>query len=557
MRSMDLGSRRWLGLSCVFLATACAKQPASQAAPASTKAPVAAKAAPAPDTKRVRRAQVAGSWYPGQADRLAAQLDQLLAEAKPPKLDGRVMALVSPHAGYRFSGKAAATGYALLRGQDVRRVIVLAVPHHLPLRGASIPDVTHFETPLGLIPLDAPAVARLRRAPMVSAVERAESGEHSLEMQLPLLQRVLPSFTLVPILVGELRDVEAAELAATLAELVDLRTVVVASSDFTHRGESYGYEVPPGKGGIAARLAAVDDVSIARILKLSRKGLFEHAAKSGTTICGLEPVGLLLELLARFPGTRGQVVSRYTSGDVTGDWSSTVSYVDIAFTGNWPKASKVEAARAGGERMFPLSEEERATLVRLARASLEASVRNGAFDPEVRKTVPLVPSLERKAGAFVTLKCAMGDGARCLARGDDLRGCIGTIEPTDSVYETVALRAASAALEDSRFPHTVSVAELPFVTIEISVLTPPVPIQKPEEIVIGRHGIILGVGWNRATFLPQVAPEQGWDRETTLRHLARKAGLPEDAWKRAEYKVYEAIVFGEGERPPHAMARPR
>jgi len=109
------------------------------------------------------------------------------------------------------------------------------------------------------------------------------------------------------------------------------------------------------------------------------------------------------------------------------------------------------------------------------------------------------------------------------------------------------MRAASAALEDTRFPHTVSVAELPFITIEISVLTPPQSVKGPEEIVIGKHGIILSVGWNRATFLPQVAPEQGWDRETTLRHLARKAGLPEDAWKKAEYSVYEAIVFGEDE----------
>jgi MEMO1 family protein len=255
----------------------------------------------------------------------------------------------------------------------------------------------------------------------------------------------------------------------------------------------------------------------------------------------------LLDLLARFPGARGHVANRYTSGDVTGDWGSTVTYVDVAFTGNWPAASKLEAARAGGEKMFPLSQEERQTLLRLARASLEASVRKGAFDPAVKQTVPLVPSLERKAGAFVTLKCKLSDGGRCTARGDDLRGCIGTIEPTDSVYNTVAMRAASAALEDSRFPHTVSAAELPFVTIEISVLTPPLPIKGPEEIVIGKHGIILSLGWSRATFLPQVAPEQGWDRETTLRHLARKAGLPEDAWKKAEYRVYEAIVFGEEE----------
>ncbi len=510
-------------------------------------APTSAEASPKVETKRIRRAQVAGSWYPDEPRRLAAYLDKLLDEVRPPKLDGPVAALISPHAGYRFSGKAAAAGYALLRGQKVKRVVLLAVSHHLPLRGASIPDVTHFETPLGLIPLDGPAVARLRRTSVVNAVEQAETQEHSLEIQLPLLQRVLPSFTLVPILVGEMRDADYAELAAALAEIVDKETVVVASSDFTHRGDNYGYEVPPGKGSIQDRLAVVDDGSVAQILKLSRRGLLGHADKTGTTICGLHPIALLLELLGRFQGLRGQVVSRYTSGDVTGDWSSSVSYIDVAFTGQWPNSSKLESARAGGDKMFPLDDQDKATLTKLARASLEASVRKGAFDPEVRKTVPIIKSLERKAGAFVTLKCKMSDDGRCVGRGDDLRGCIGTIEPTDSVYNTVAQRAASAALEDTRFPHRVNIPELPFITIEISVLTPPVPVKSAEEIVIGKHGIILSVGWSRATFLPQVAPEQGWDRTTTLRHLAHKAGLEADAWKRAEFRVYEAIVFGEDE----------
>ena len=134
---------RPVALMLAFVAGACAKQPAGNAAP--KPVPVASAApAPASDTKRVRRAQVAGSWYPGEKDRLAAYLDQMLAETKPPKLDGKVMALISPHAGYRFSGKAAATGYALLRGQDIRRVVVLAISQHFPLRGASIPDVTYF-----------------------------------------------------------------------------------------------------------------------------------------------------------------------------------------------------------------------------------------------------------------------------------------------------------------------------------------------------------------------------------------------------------------------------
>jgi AmmeMemoRadiSam system protein A len=305
--------------------------------------------------------------------------------------------------------------------------------------------------------------------------------------------------------------------------------------------------VPPGKGSIQQRLAAVDDGSVAEILKLSRKGLIAHADKTGTTICGLHPIALLLELLSRFQGMHGQVVARYTSGDVTGDWASSVSYVDVAFTGKWPAASKLGAAKAGGEKMFSLEQQDRDTLLRLARASLEAAVRKGSFDPQVKKTVPISPSLERKAGAFVTLKCKMGEDARCFARGDDLRGCIGTIEPVDSVYNTVAMRAASAALEDSRFPRTVSTAELPFVSIEVSVLTPPQAVKSADEIVIGKHGIILSVGWNSATFLPQVAPEQKWDKETTLRHLSMKAGLDANAWKKADFRVYEAIVFGEDE----------
>lgn len=539
---------RSLVIALAFLGVACAKQPRTSAEPmvaGATAASATTAVATTPETKRIRRAQVAGSWYPDDPQRLTAYLDKMLDEVTPPKLGGNVVALISPHAGYRFSGKAAATGYASLRGQDIRRVVLLAISHHLPLRGASIPDVTHFETPLGLIPLDGAAVARLRRTSMVDAVAQAEHEEHSLEMQLPLLQRVLKTFTLVPILVGEMRDADYAELASALAEIVDKHTVVIASSDFTHRGDNYGYEVPAGKGSVQDRLAAVDDGAVAQILKLNRRGLLEHAAKTGTTICGLHPIALLLDLLARSPGMRGQVVSRYTSGDVTGDWSSSVTYVDVAFTGKWPDSSKIEAARAGGERMFPLDEQDRAALLRLARASLEASVRKRSFDPDVKKTVPRTTSLERKAGAFVTLKCKMNDDGRCTGRGDDLRGCIGTIEPTETVYDTVAMRAASAALEDTRFPHPVNVDELPFITIEISVLTPPVPVKSAEEIVIGKHGIILSVGWNRATFLPQVAPEQGWDRTTTLRHLALKAGLDADAWKRAEFRVYEAIVFGE------------
>ena len=303
------------------------------------------------------------------------------------------MALISPHAGYRFSGKAAATGYALLRGQDIRRVVVLAVPHHFPLRGASIPDVTHFETPLGLIPLDGPAVARLRRTSVVNAVERAETEEHSLEMQLPLLQRVLPSFTLVPILVGQMRDADYAELAAALGR--DRRSAHAGRG--LQRLHPSGRQLRlrgAGRQGQRSRNGwpRVDDGSVEQILKLSRKGLsgprredrHDHLRPAAHRAAARPAVAFSGQCAARSRAATPRATSPRTG-------RARVTYVDVAFTGNWPEASKVEAARAGGEKMFPLSEEERATLLRLARASLEASVRKGSFDPAVRKTVPTGP----------------------------------------------------------------------------------------------------------------------------------------------------------------------
>lgn len=506
-----------------------------------------AASTPTAEPPRFRPAQMAGSWYPSEPNVLASQLEGLLNAVQPVKIDKPVLALISPHAGYRFSGKAAAAGYAQLRGQDIRRVVVLALSHHTPLEGASIPDVTHFETPLGLIPLDGVAIAQLRKAGVVKANAQAEVGEHSLEMQLPFLQRVLPRFTLVPILIGEMDEHGLTDLAQSLAKILDDHTLVVASSDFTHRGANFRYEVPNGKGDIRQRLAHVDDVSVEHLTALSRQKLEAHVEATGTTICGVHPIGLLLELLKYARGVRSQVLSRYTSGDVTSDWTSTVTYIDMAFSGKW-SVDSVEATAAGGA-VFPLSSEEKHLLLHLARRSLEAAVRKGSFDDQVKQQFQKTASLERKAGAFVTLKCGMSDDGRCTARGRDLRGCIGTIEPVDSVFDVVARRAASAALEDTRFPHPVSVQELSLVSIEISVLTPPVQVNSPDDIVIGKHGIVLTSGSHRATFLPQVAPEQGWNRDVTLRHLARKAGLPENGWKTATFQVYEAIVFGEEDKP--------
>ncbi len=181
-----------------------------------------------------------------------------------------------------------------------------------------------------------------------------------------------------------------------------------------------------------------------------------------------------------------------------------------------------------------LTPEERTSLLRLARGTIEGYLREGRV-PEPRDLgIRITPGLRVIAGAFVTLH---EDG--------ELRGCIGEIEPERELYRAVRDHALNAAFKDPRF-RPLTPAELPRIVIEISALTPPVEAHSWRDIEIGRHGVVLSKAGRRAVFLPQVAPEQGWNVETMLDYLAMKAGLPRDAWREgARFEVFEAVVFGE------------
>lgn len=181
-----------------------------------------------------------------------------------------------------------------------------------------------------------------------------------------------------------------------------------------------------------------------------------------------------------------------------------------------------------------LSAEERRALLRLARGTIEVYLRERRMPTPRELGVTITPAMRMIAGAFVTLH-----------KDGDLRGCIGEIEPEREVYRAVQDHALNAAFRDPRFP-PLSAAELPAVDIEISVLTPPQEVSSWRDIEIGRHGVVLSKAGRRAVFLPQVAPEQGWDVETMLDYLAMKAGLARDAWREgARFEVFEALVFGE------------
>lgn len=184
----------------------------------------------------------------------------------------------------------------------------------------------------------------------------------------------------------------------------------------------------------------------------------------------------------------------------------------------------------------PLTRAEKQLLRALAWAAVRAAVADDPLpDPDAfaaEAGTALGPRLEALRGAFVT-----------LTRSGTLRGCIGVIEGRLPLVAAVVENGRAAALNDPRFP-PVGPAELPGLELEISALSPLRPVAGPDEIEVGRHGVLLSADGRRAVFLPQVAPEQGWDRDTMLTHLALKAGLAPDAWRReARFEVFTAEVF--------------
>jgi AmmeMemoRadiSam system protein B/AmmeMemoRadiSam system protein A len=474
----------------------------------------------------VLKSELAGVWYTEDPKRLAREIDVYL-DAVDRRIGKDIMAVLLPHAGYRYSGMVAANGVKQVAGREFSRVIVIGPSHRMALMdSASMPDVDAIETPLGRIDLDRPFMEKLWKSDRFRSHLDAHASEHSVQIELPFLQRALRGFKLVPIVCGELCEASARQIARTLRENMDSQTLVVISSDFTHYGRGFSYM--PFKHDIQGNLEALDMGAFRLIEERNLKGFLEYVRNTGATICGRSPIAILLAML---PDDAGIHLLKYdTSGNLTGDWSHCVSYVSAAITGRWPEACD-DGLHC--ERRHDLTESDKEALLRLARHSIVRRLRKNEPDSAPEITAPM----QEIMGAFVTLH-----------KGGQLRGCIGEIFPRRELYEAVREQAVNAAFHDPRFPR-LHEKELEDIDIEISALTVPHRVNSYSDIEIGRHGVVLYKGSHSAVFLPQVALEQGWDLAETLTHLAMKAGLAPDVWHDGcEFHVFEAIVFGEASR---------
>lgn len=257
----------------------------------------------------VRPPAVAGAFYPGSSSELLHDVDALLARAEvkgPP-----AKAFIVPHAGYVYSGPIAASVYAPLarRTPKPTRVVLLGPSHHVGFLGLALPGCDFFDTPLGRIPLDVEAMARLSRFEQVRVLPRAHAKEHSLEVQLPFLQRVLGDFTLVPLVVGDASPDEVADVLEVLWGGPE--TVVLVSSDLSHF-------LPSDEARV------VDAETARRILAL------DVAPLEGDEACGCRPVNGLLEM-ARRRHLFATALDVRNSGDTAGDRSRVVGYGAFAF----------------------------------------------------------------------------------------------------------------------------------------------------------------------------------------------------------------------------------
>jgi AmmeMemoRadiSam system protein A len=275
----------------------------------------------------------------------------------------------------------------------------------------------------------------------------------------------------------------------------------------------------------------LDMGALTTIAKCDDEAFSEYIEKTGATICGRRAICVLLAMLGA--DADAQLLRYDTSGRIGGDYSNSVSYLSVAFPGTWPAAAPVAAPDSTGS----LSAADRRRLLELARGTLAYVFEHERLPTTEELGIEITAPLRVPRGAFVTLR-----------REDRLCGCRGQVYPSTPLYRTIMVQAVQSALYDNRFPQ-VRAHQLPALRLEISVLTQPRPVASAQEIVLGKHGIILRKGQKSALYLPQVAPEQGWNLEQTLSSLSRKAGLPADAWKDgASFSVFEAEVFGEPER---------
>jgi AmmeMemoRadiSam system protein A len=357
---------------------------------------------------------------------------------------------------------------------------------------------------------------------VASRVSETLLCDHSVEIQLPFVQSLLPGAKFVPLFVGRLRTEERIASARVLAGLATPGTVFVASSDLTHYGGSFHYKPFPVDSNTSERLREVDHGTIAAASSLDPEMFFDELSRSGSTVCGTAPISLLLETLRATHGPElfQETLDYQTSGDITGDFGHSVSYAALGY---FPFDT------------FHLDERDREVLVESALRTIDTLRSTGRREPVLPEGGS--NALRWRGGVFVS-----------LYHNGELRGCVGRHVASEPLAEAVPDLTLSAACDDTRFHKTAGES----LEVEISVMTPLKRVRSTNDVRAGQHGVYLEAGSHRALLLPQVATERNWNSERFLDALAQKAGARPDVFQdpATRLSVFRAQIFGNARKRP-------
>jgi AmmeMemoRadiSam system protein B/AmmeMemoRadiSam system protein A len=401
----------------------------------------------------IRQPVASGRFYPGTGEQLKALIESF-AETIEDKIDA--VGVVSPHAGYIYSGSVAAATLARIEPADT---YIIIGPNHTGMgKPFSIMTLGSWQTPFGDVPIDsALAQSILAKSKNLQEDRTAHQNEHAIEVQLPLLQYFKPDLKIVPITLAvatlEIYREIGAAIAQAVKEAAGKKIVIVASSDMTH------YESHEAA-------TAKDKRAIGEILKLDEEALLDRVVKERISMCGYASVVTMLTA-AKILGAKSAELVRYqTSGDASGDFSAVVGYAGVIV------------------RRYEMS-----PLVKLAKATVEAYVKERRV---IKPPEELTTDMKERAGVFVSIK-----------KDGQLRGCIGTFEPTrPNIAEEIIANAISAATRDPRFL-PITPQELDRLSISVDVLTTPEPAEFAE-LDPKKYGVIAECGWKRGLLLPDL-----------------------------------------------------
>ena len=430
----------------------------------------------------IRNPVVAGQFYPGSASQLKEMIRGMVDEKATKE---EVIGLVSPHAGYPYSGPVAGATISRIKFKDT---FIIIGPNHTG-RGKPLSIMTEgtWETPLGQVEIDSELAKQILAAS--SHLEEdypAHQYEHSIEVQLPFLQYFKPDIRLVPIILayhnGATYKAIGKDIAKAIKEL-NKRVVIMASSDMTHYEPQESAQKKDAK-------------AIEAVLDLNEDELLKRVDELNISMCGYAPTASLIAAAKELGATSAELVKYQTSGDTTGDYSAVVGYAGIIIKGMSPVA-------------------------RLAKETVETFVKEGKTpQPE-----ELTPEMRERAGVFVSIHKLGG-----------LRGCIGTFEPTqNNIAQEIIVNAISSATRDPRFP-PIAPNELKDLSFNVDVLTTPKPIKSKDQLDPKKYGVIVEAGFRRGLLLPDLEGVDSVDYQIDI--CRQKAGImPDEPIKLYRFEV--------------------